>query len=108
MRTEEREGLRRIRHAHWWFWGIVSLYAPVLWIVVRHTNQHRIILPFTVIWGVVALCSALRVAFFRCPRCREYFHSAGVHWSLRHLSASRCLHCGLSLRVERVIYPSME
>jgi hypothetical protein len=109
MRREERDGLRRIRRAHLWFWIVLCVWAPILWIALRHTDQHRIVLTFTIVWGIVVLASALHVARMRCPRCGERFHSKGVIPSWRPLiNRSRCKHCGLPLRVERVIYPSME
>lgn len=109
MRTEERDGLRRIRRAHLWFWIILSLEAPILWIAVRHTDQHRMIAPLTTVWAITVVVLALRVALMRCPRCGERFHSKGAMPSWRPLTTPpQCVHCGLPLRVARVIYPSME
>jgi hypothetical protein len=51
--------------------------------------------PFAVIGGVWILsflATSLRLSFFKCPRCNEWFSSTCLS---RNPFASRCVHCGL-------------
>jgi len=108
MTTEERDGLRRIRRLRTRLWFFVLSYAPVIWIVKRTTASELALVPFVLIWAAAVVHYAARAAFSNCPRCGNFFHSAGTTPSFFNLLARKCMQCGLPLRAGRVIYPSME
>jgi len=110
MAPEERRVLERIRRAHWQFWLVLALWLPAAWAIVRHPAAVPMLAPITTLWGIAVIVTAIRVARSRCPRCNRYFHSKTDAPSWRPLitPSSRCANCGLALRPERVIYPSLE
>jgi hypothetical protein len=109
MTSEEREGLRRIRGFHLWLWFFLLSAVPVTLIVILGTHSLLLVAIFASLWiAEIARC-IVRTSFSHCPRCGGYFHSTnGSPRALHKLLARNCIHCGLPLRVERVIYPSME
>jgi hypothetical protein len=108
MTSEERDGLRTIRRRRLWAWTLAITYAPAIWIIRRLTNSELATAPFAIVWviGIVRCVSSL--SFSLCPRCGNLFYSAGGTPAFFNPFANRCLQCGLKLKTDHVIYPSME
>ncbi len=108
MTAEESAALGRIRRERRWLilWPVSA--APALWFAWRIAHRELAIAVVALIWiGGIAIAIA-RLMFIRCPRCGRLFHSADGAPSLAKLFAPRCGQCGLRLKPERVIYPSLE
>jgi hypothetical protein len=45
------------------------------------------------LWILAFAAAAIRLTFFRCPRCHRIFHST---WWRHNPFARNCLHCGLA------------
>ncbi|HLW69180.1 MAG TPA: hypothetical protein VKS22_01020 [Candidatus Binataceae bacterium] len=87
---------------------LFAAYLPLLLIATRLARPLWIIVALSIVWAIAMLRCATRIAFSHCPRCGKYFHSSSDAPSFRSLLVRSCMHCGLPLRAERVIYPSME
>ncbi|HZP44781.1 MAG TPA: hypothetical protein VFB15_03940 [Candidatus Binataceae bacterium] len=107
MISEQREGLRRIRSRRLRLWSGISLGFTLL---IAASWMHRVWLALFALGCTVGvgIYLAIRASRARCPRCAQYFHSPSADPSLRRLLTTRCLHCGLPLSADRVVYPSME
>ena len=108
MLSEEREGLHRIRRFRFWGWFFLLSYVPVVWLVKYVTHSELADVPIVVIWTVGFVAAISRAAFARCPRCSEFFHSTHGSPTFWNLLTQKCMQCGLALRSDRVIYPSLE
>jgi hypothetical protein len=109
MTSEERDGLRRIRRLRFWLWVLVLGSVPAVWIVTAATHSYLAVALLMLALLIAVVRCAIRSAFTHCPRCGGYFHSAaGPKPSLASLIVRKCSHCGLPLRADQVIYPSME
>lgn len=108
MTSEEREALQRIRRWRLWAWIFLLSYVPMVWIVKRTTNSDLAMAPFILVWVVCFVRCISRLAFSICPRCGGFFHSVSGTPSFFNLLAHQCMQCGLPLKADRVIYPSME
>ncbi|MGH7933259.1 MAG: hypothetical protein ACREQN_08815 [Candidatus Binataceae bacterium] len=108
MLSEERDGLRNIRRLRLWSWFFVVGYVPGIWLIRRFTHDQIALTPFVLIWVGGFVACASRAAFSRCPRCNNYFHSTRGTPSFWNLLTRKCTECGLRLRADRVIYPSLE
>jgi hypothetical protein len=108
MLPEEREGLRAIRRYRFWGWFFLLTYVPVLWLVKRITHTDVADVPIVLVWVTGFVIAVSRTAFTRCPRCGEFFHSTHGSPTFWNLLTSKCMQCGLPLRADRVIYPSLE
>ncbi|MGH9648816.1 MAG: hypothetical protein ACRD4E_18595, partial [Bryobacteraceae bacterium] len=60
------------------------------------------------IWVVCIVRCVSHLAFSACPRCGRFFHSISGTPTFFNLLTRHCLQCGLRLKADRVIYPSME
>jgi hypothetical protein len=108
MTSEEREGLRKIRRWRLWAWFLLLSYVPVVWMVKRETNSDLAVAPFILVWVIGFVRNISRMAFSVCPRCGQLYHSVSGTPTFFNLLTMQCLHCGLRLKIDRVIYPSME
>jgi hypothetical protein len=108
MISEERDGLRRIRRFRLWLWFFLLTYVPAIWMLRTTIHSDIVVAVFLLIWVVGSVEFTARTAFSRCPRCGHYFHSPDTTPSFWNLVTRKCMQCGLSLRADRVIYPSME
>jgi hypothetical protein len=108
MTSEERDGLRKIRRLRLWAWLILISYVPVVWIVKYATGSDLIAAGFILLWVVGLVRCISRLAFIECPRCGQFFHSVSGTPTFFNLLTHHCLRCGLQLKADRVIYPSME
>jgi hypothetical protein len=108
MTTEDNEGLQKIRRVRRSVWIWVLSYVPVMWIVKRTTHSDLAAAPFVLVWAVAIVRGISRAMFIRCPRCKELFHSTHGSPTVWNLFTGKCMQCGLPLKVERVIYPSLE
>jgi hypothetical protein len=79
-------------------WKLVLFlsYVPVVGafaLLVVHLHAPEALIPASAICGMVAFAVAqVRVASWRCPRCREAFFRA--RW-YHNGFAKKCVHCGL-------------
>lgn len=108
MTSEERDGLRTIRRWRLWAWMLVITYVPAIWIIRRLTNSELATAPFVMVWVIGIVRCVSRLAFSLCPRCGNLFYSVSRTPAFFNLFAHQCLQCGLKLKTDRVIYPSME
>lgn len=108
MLSEEREGLRKIRRRRLWFWIELAIYLPLLVLATYFTRSRLIIGMFIALSALALVRFAAGAAFSHCPRCGQYFHSTTSTPTFWNLLTRHCLHCGLPLYADRVIYPSME
>jgi hypothetical protein len=108
MTNQETAGLREIRRkrVRIWFW--VISYVPVVWIV-RHTIHSNVADAIVIaVWAIAFLRSIAHGMFCRCPRCGGLFFSTHGSPTIWNLLARKCMQCGLPLKPEHVIYPSLE
>jgi hypothetical protein len=108
MTEEERDGLRKIRRWRFRLWFFVLSYVPVVWIVRRAIASELALASIVLAWTVAVVRYAGRTANSKCPRCGNLFHSTPGASSWFNLLTRKCIQCGLSLKTDRVIYPSME
>jgi hypothetical protein len=108
MLPEERAGLRKIRRRRLWFWIELATYLPLLLVAEHFTHPPMIVGMLLTLSALALVRFAAGAAFSHCPRCGQYFHSTISTPTFWSLLTRRCLHCGLSLHADRVIYPSME
>jgi len=108
MTSEEIAGLRKIRRERGWIWFWVLSYIPVVWIVKHTIHSNVADVPIILVWAVGFVYSIARGMFSRCPRCGALFFSTHGSPTLWNLLASKCMQCGLPLKADRVIYPSLE
>ena len=108
MLPEEQAALRKIRRVRRWFWISLLGYVPLFWLGEHLTRSDLIITLIMIVWVIGVVHTTARVAFSHCPRCDSYFHATTGTPSFWNLFARSCTHCGLPLRVSRVVYPSME
>src|SRR5438445_8434954 len=108
MVSEERDGLRIIRRRRFWLWSAILTAWPAA------SAANRLAGPAfgtatTVVWIIAIVYWGARTMFSRCPRCGGYFHwEACLPLIASNCFAQQCVRCGLRLRADRVIYPSME
>jgi hypothetical protein len=108
MTTEETAGLREIRRKRTWIWFWVLSYVPAVW-TVRHVFHSSVADTVVIaIWAAGFVRSIARGMFCRCPRCAALFFSTHGSPTIWNLFAGKCMQCGLPLKPERVIYPSLE
>jgi hypothetical protein len=108
MTLKETAGLRKIRRERIWILIWILTYVPVVCIVKYGLHLHDAAGPVAFIWVAALVGNFARVIYSRCPRCAGLFFSADESASVRNLFTSKCMHCGLSLKPERVMYPSLE
>ena len=106
--AEETAGLRNIRRERGWIWFWVISYIPVAWIVKHTIHSNVADIPIILIWAVGFVRSVAKVIFSNCPRCGGLFFSPHGSPTLWNFFANKCMQCGLPLKPERVIYPSLE
>jgi hypothetical protein len=109
-KTSEQEatGLRKIQRERRWIWFWLLTYVPVALIVRRAIHSNVADSPIILIWAMAFVASVARVIFSRCPRCGGLFFSPHGTPTLWNFFANKCMQCGVPLKAERVIYPSLE
>ncbi len=108
MTSQEAAELGKIRRERRWIWFWVLSYLPIVWIVGRALHSHEADGPISLIWAIAFVANISRVIFSRCPRCGGLFFSPHGSPTLWNLFAGKCMQCGLLLKPERIIYPSLE
>ena len=108
MTAEETAGLRKIRRERGWIWFWALSYIPAVWIVKHTIHSNAADIPIILIWAIGFVRSVARVMFSRCPRCNGLFFSTHGSPTIWNFFANKCMQCGLPLKIERVIYPSLE
>ncbi|MGH7916985.1 MAG: hypothetical protein ACREQE_05905 [Candidatus Binataceae bacterium] len=101
---EEREGLRRITRLRAWAWFWLLTWLPLLLLVGFVFGGALPIAVFAALWTAGLLISVWRAGSARCPRCASHLRATS-RWNPFE---RKCGNCGLPLRSERVIYPSLE
>lgn len=92
-------GLRRIRRRRSLLWGVMLVYLPEMWITLQITKSRTPLLVVYCVWFVLLWNSAVLVAFARCPRCGNYFHTKGLRFLPFY--ARSCRHCGLGVNEDK-------
>jgi hypothetical protein len=108
MTTEEIAGLRRIRRERRWTWFWVLSYVPAVWTVKHAIHSNVADIPIILIWAIGFVRSVAKVIFSKCPRCGGLFFSTHGSPTIWNLLAGKCMQCGLPLKPEHIIYPSLE
>ena len=90
-------GLSKLRRRRWFFWGVLLIYVPSIWLSLRLTNSDRQTGKVFAVWFFFLFVSSLLVAIGRCPRCGNFFHVNGFI----PLFLRRCLHCGLHISADK-------
>lgn len=84
-------GLRRIRTRRWFFWSLLIVYVPAVWLSLTLTGSDRATAVFFGVWLILLIAAVCLVTSARCPRCGNLFHMHGV----TPLYLRKCLHCQL-------------
>ncbi len=108
MTVAETVGLRKIRRERIWILIWVLSYVPVVCVVKYALHLHDAAGPVAFIWAAAFIGNLARVIYSRCPRCAGLFFSSDESARVRNLFTNKCMHCGLPLKPERVMYPSLE
>jgi hypothetical protein len=108
MTTDEIAGLRQIRRRRGWVCFWVLSYIPVVWIVKHTIHSNVADVPIVLICAIGFVSSVARVIFSNCPRCGALFFSTHGSPTMWNFLARKCMQCGLPLKAERIIYPSLE
>ena len=90
-------GLKKLRHRRWFFWGMIIIYVPSIWLSLRITNSDRQTAKVFAVWFVLVVIASLLTAAGKCPRCGNLFHVNGF----TPLYLRRCLHCGLHITADK-------
>jgi hypothetical protein len=89
-----------------WFWILSA--APAAWVVGHAFHSHFAGDVVLLICAIGFVISVARGMFSRCPRCQGLFFSTHRSPTIWNLFAGKCMQCGLPLKPERIIYPSLE
>jgi len=108
MTSEEVAGLSKIRRKRLWIWFWMISFLPALWIAKSAIPLRGAGLSINIIWAIGYFGSMAREVLSSCPRCGGLFFSTDKSPSIRNVFANKCMQCGLPLKAERVIYPSLE
>ena len=95
------QDLRKRRRLVWLlFLGYIPGVAALCFLVVTAaasmggSKQSEVACAVIALFWILAFAvAAIRLTFFRCPRCRRLFHST---WWRHNPFARHCLHCGLA------------
>ena len=95
------QDLRRRRRLLWiLFLGYIPGVAALCFLVgapitsMGETQQGEVACAIiALLWIFAFAVAAIRLTFFRCPRCHRIFHST---WWRHNPFAHNCLHCGLA------------
>jgi hypothetical protein len=108
MISEETAGLRDIRRKRGSIWFWMLSYVPAVWIVRHAIHSNAADVLVILVWAIGFVRSIAHGMFSRCPRCGGLFFSTHGSPTMWNLLAGKCMQCGLPLKPERVIYPSLE
>jgi hypothetical protein len=108
MRAGEVTGLREIRRRRRWIWFWVVSCVPAVWIVRRPFHALNAGTVTLLLWAIGFVVSIALGMFSRCPRCGGLFFSTHGSPTIWNLFGRKCMQCGLPLKPERIIYPSLE
>jgi len=108
MTSTEAAGLRKLRRGRGWIWFWAVSSVPAVWIAGRAFHSHFAGAVALIIWAIGFVISVARGMFNRCPRCGGLFFSTHGAQTMWNLLAGKCMQCGLPLKPERIIYPSLE
>ena len=92
-----RPAMDKIRRRRKYFFGLILIYMPAMWLCIQMKLTTDAILTIIAIWSVLVFIAALMAAVTYCPRCGNYFHVHGM--TLMFLR--KCLHCQLHINADR-------
>jgi hypothetical protein len=100
MAPEIEDGLQvirvRQRRMAYILLGLVPLVLVAGYLGGRSAESEMPFILAALVYGALLLGYSWRLAFTECPRCHDFYH-----WSWwANPWTQRCLHCGLSLKVE--------
>ena len=95
-------GLARIRRRRRFFWILVVVYLPSIWLSLRITHSDSFTAVIFLVWFALVIVGSCLVCFSPCPRCGNYFHMSGF----MPVWLRRCIHCQLHLRADRDTKPN--
>lgn len=76
--------------------GVAALCFLVGWVATSMGGSQQgevMCAVVALLWILAFAVAAIRLTFFRCPRCTRIFHST---WWRHNPFAHNCLHCGLA------------
>jgi len=86
-------GLKSLQHKRMFFWIMIAIYLPMIWLALEISQSDKITGIFFVIWLFFVTIAANVAAFSRCPKCNNLFHMNGIF----PMYFRNCLHCGLHI-----------
>jgi len=90
-------GLTKLRRRRCFFWSMILIYIPTIWLSLRITHSDRQTGKVFAVWFLLIIIASLLAAAGKCPRCGNYFHVNGfIPIYLR-----KCLHCGLHITADK-------
>ncbi|RLB02865.1 MAG: hypothetical protein DRG59_12360 [Deltaproteobacteria bacterium] len=90
-------GLSKLRRRRCFFWGVLLIYVPTIWLSLRLTNSDRQTAKVFAVWYLFVFISSILAATGKCPRCGKLFHVNGFI----PLFLRKCLHCGLHITADK-------
>ncbi len=90
-----KPGLDLLRRRRRYFFGLVLLYVPMMWVLHELARQHM--LKAFIGWVLLLVVAMAVSALAKCPRCGNYFHMHGM--TLLYLR--KCLHCQLHVNADK-------
>lgn len=90
-------GLGKLRRRRWFFWGVILVYIPAIWLSLRLTNSDSQTGKVFAVWFLFLFASSILTAMGKCPRCGNLFHVNGFI----PLFLRKCLHCGLHITADK-------
>ncbi|MCK5679988.1 hypothetical protein KAI46_04160, partial [bacterium] len=70
-------GLSKLRQRRCFFWGVLLVYVPVIWLSLQLTNSDRQTAKVFAVWFLFLFISSILTTTGKCPRCRKFFHLNG-------------------------------
>lgn len=90
-KAEFAAGLKSLRRKRLFFWAVIAIYLPMIWVVLKIFHSDKITGMFFGVWLVFLVVAVIVSAFARCPGCGNYFHMVGF----MPLYLRNCHHCGM-------------
>jgi hypothetical protein len=106
MQSQEHTGIRQIRRMRLALLPLIATVVVILWMAARWPDFVYLLVISAMLPMFALIYIFARLPRIPCPRCGApmlFAPQQGLN-----LHTGRCVHCGLPLRVEKVIYPSME
>ncbi len=83
---------KRVR-LFWLTWlGGFAVVVTLGWLLSSLIESDWLLLALGALWAASFLCVAIRLQYFRCPRCKgRFFFGSWYYWPF----ARSCVHCAL-------------